>query len=93
MLARGRLEELEYNNIPVKDMIVKQVSVKFARPYIATFHYSSTMPDSTKFVYAGFFDDKLAGLVVYGMGTGKNQYTALIPVFRWTISRITSFGV
>lgn len=79
MLARGRLEELEYNNIPVKDMIVKQVSVKFARPYIATFHYSYTMPDSTKFVYAGFFDDKLAGLVVYGMGTGKNQYTALIP--------------
>ena len=65
--------------MPVKDMIVKQVSVKYARPYIATFHYSKTMPDSTRFVFAGYYDDKLAGIVCYGMGASKSQYTSLIP--------------
>ena len=78
-LAKDEFGELNYNNTPVKDMIIKEVSVKFARPYIATYHYSQTMPDSTKYVFAGYYKDKLAGIVVYGMGTGKNQYTALIP--------------
>jgi len=82
LLSRNRLDELEYNNVPVKNMIVKQVSVSFARPYIATFHYTKTMPDSTKYVYAGFFKDKLAGIVCYGMGAGKNQYTALVPIIQ-----------
>jgi len=75
-------EELLYNNIPVKDMIVKQISVKEARPYIATYHYSKTMPDSSKFVFAGYFDNKLAGIIVYGMGAGKSQYTSIIPTIK-----------
>jgi hypothetical protein len=79
---RGYLEELEYNNMAVKNMVVKQVSVKFARPFIAMYHYSKTMPDSTKFVYAGYFKDKLAGIIVFGMGAGVNQYTALVPTIQ-----------
>lgn len=73
------IEDLKYDGTPIKDMIVRQVDCKFARPYIATFHYSKTMPDSTKFVYAGYLNGKLCGIVCYGMGCGKNQYTALIP--------------
>ena len=65
--------------MPVSSMIIKQVDVKFARPYIATYHYSKTMPDSTKYVFAGFYGEKLAGIIVYGMGSGKNQYSALFP--------------
>ena len=72
-------DELEYNNTPVKDMVVKQVTVQFARPYIATYHYSKTMPDSTKYVYAGYYEDKLAGIICYGMGTGINQYKYVVP--------------
>ena len=72
-------DELEYNNIPVKNMVVKQVTVQFARPYIATYHYSKTMPDSTKYVYAGYYEDKLAGIICYGMGTGINQYKYVVP--------------
>lgn len=60
-------------------MIVKEVSVSFTRQYIATYHYTKTMPDSTKFAFAGYYNDKLAGIIVYGMGSGKNQYTAIIP--------------
>lgn len=69
----------KYNNIAIKDMTVKQIDCKTARPYIATFHYSKTMPDSSKFIYAGYLGAQLCGIVVYGMGCGKNQYTAVIP--------------
>jgi hypothetical protein len=78
-LDKNSFEDLEYNQMPVSSMKVMQVDVKYARSYIATYHYSKTMPDSTKYVYGGFYGDKLAGLVVYGMGSGKNQYSALFP--------------
>ena len=72
-------EEFEYNNTPIREMKVKQIDCKIARPYIATFHYSKTMPDSSRYIYAGYLDNKLCGIVVFGMGCGKNQYTSLIP--------------
>jgi hypothetical protein len=72
-------EDYQYNGVAVKDMVVKQITCKEARPYIATFHYSKTMPDSTKFVFAGYLGDKLCGIVTYGMGTGKSQYSSIIP--------------
>lgn len=82
---RARLEMISsyngfyYDGTPIKEMIVKQVSCAYARPYIATFHYSRTMPDSTLYVYAGYLNGELCGIVCYGMGCGKNQYTALVP--------------
>ena len=72
-------DDFKYNNVPISKMIVKQISCKVARPYIATFHYSQTMPDSSLYIYAGYLDNRLCGIVVYGMGCGKNQYTSIIP--------------
>lgn len=72
-------EDFEWDGTPVKHMKVYQISVKEARKYIATFHYSKTMPDSTRFVYAGYLGDKLCGIICYGMGCGKSQYTSLFP--------------
>jgi len=74
-----RNKELEYNDIPVKYMTVKEITVKEARAYISYFHYAKTMPDSTKHVFAGYFNERLAGIICYGMGCGMNQYTAIIP--------------
>lgn len=68
-----------YNGGRVKDMIVKQVTAKYARPYIASNHYTKTFPDSTKYTFAGYINGKLAGIITYGMGTSKNQYLALLP--------------
>lgn len=79
MAQTWRQEDFLYNGIPIREMKVRQVSVKYARKYIATFHYSRTMPDSTRFVYAGYLGDRLAGIICYGMGCGKNQYTSLVP--------------
>lgn len=76
---RTSFNELDYNGKSVKDMIVKPISVKEARPYIATYHYSQSMPDSTRFVFAGYYDDRIAGIVVYGMGSNHEQYKYLIP--------------
>lgn len=73
------VDDFKYNNIPIKEMIIKEVDAKFARPFISTFHYSKTLPDSSKYIYAGFLNDKLCGIIVYGMGCGKNQYTSLFP--------------
>ena len=63
-----------------RDIRVRRISVKAARPLIATHHYSRTMPDATREVFAGYFPGNvLAGLVVFGMGAGKNQYLRLLP--------------
>lgn len=79
LLKNYNPQEFNYNGIPVREMTVKPMTVKEARPYIATFHYSKTMPDSTKYVFAGYLGDTLCGIVTYGMGTGKNQYLSVIP--------------
>ena len=79
LVENHKKEDFLYDGVPVNQMRVIKVDCKFARPYIATFHYSKTMPDSTKYVYAGYLGDKLCGIVCYGMGCGKNQHTALIP--------------
>lgn len=68
-----------WDGTPVCEMVVKQIRVREARKYIASFHYSRTMPDSTRFSYAGYLGDKLAGIICYGMGCGKSQYTSLFP--------------
>lgn len=62
-----------------RSLMVRPVSASFARPWIATHHYTRTFPDSTRFAFAGFYDDVLAGVITYGMGVGLNQYRALLP--------------
>ena len=62
-----------------RDMKIKLITVKEARGYIATYHYSQSMPDSTKYVYAWFYWEKLAWIIVYGMWAWKSQYKALLP--------------
>ena len=79
MQATYESADFKWNGIPVKEMRVIPIPVKEARKYIATFHYSATMPDSTRFVFAGYLGSRLCGVICYGMGCGKNQYTALFP--------------
>ena len=79
LLKNTKDNDFKYNGWKVRDIEVRQITPKEARPYIAMFHYSKTFPDSTRFVYGGFVNDKLVGIVCYGMGCGKNQYTAIIP--------------
>jgi hypothetical protein len=67
-----------YDGGKVKDMVVKQVTAKYARPYIAYNHYTKTFPDSTKYTFAGYINGKIAGIITYGMGVGKNQYLSLL---------------
>ena len=71
--------EFDYNNEKVNSMKIKPITSKSARKYIATYHYSKTLPDSTKYIYAGFLGNSIAGIICFGMGSSKNQYTALIP--------------
>lgn len=66
-------------DVKPKQMFVRKATVKEARPYIAAHHYTHIMPDSSKEVYMGFYDDVLAGICVFGMGTGKHQYLRIIP--------------
>lgn len=72
-------QSVPYDGTPVKLMEVKRISTKEARKYIASFHYSHTMPDSTRFAYGGYLNGELCGVICYGMGCGKSQYTSLIP--------------
>lgn len=69
----------DYSNIKPHDMNVREISCQTARGYISAFHYSRTMPDSSRFVYGLFAQDTLVGVCVFGMGCGKNQYTSVFP--------------
>ena len=70
--------EFNYNEEKVSSMKIKLINSKSARKYIATYHYSKTLPDSTKYIYACFLGGSIAGIICYGMGASKNQYTSLI---------------
>ena len=84
-IARKKLREnldlssLVWDGTPIREMVVSPISIETARGYIASFHYSRTMPDSTLYAYGGYINNKICGVVCYGMGCNKNQYTALIP--------------
>jgi len=70
---------LEWNGKKPKEMFVKKVDAKFCRGYIAEYHYSHVMPDNAFNCYAGFYGDKLAGVIIYGNGANNNTFSALIP--------------
>ena len=63
-------------------LLVRKGTVKEVREYIASYHYSKTMPDSTMEVFMGFYDGVFAGVCVFGMGAGKSQYEAIIPTIK-----------
>lgn len=62
-----------------RDLHIEQITVGQARPYIATYHYSQTMPDATKEVFAGFYDGYIVGIMVFGMGASKTIFTRIDP--------------
>lgn len=61
------------------EMFVKPVPASFVRQYIATYHYSHIMPDSSFECFAGYYGNKLAGVVVFGCGANNQTFSALIP--------------
>lgn len=81
--ARNRLlatyKKPDLSSVKPRDLMVKEIDCKTARGYIASFHYSKTMPDSTRFVFGLFYGELLCGVCAFGMGCGKNQYTAIYP--------------
>ena len=82
---RARQELLQWyvkpdlSNVRPHSLQVMQIDAKTARGYIASFHYSRTMPDSTRFAYGLYYGSILCGVCTFGMGCGKNQYTAICP--------------
>lgn len=70
---------INIGNMKVRDCVVKEIPKSTAREYISMFHYSKTFPDSTLYCYAAFYNNEIVGVVTYGMGCGKNQFTAIIP--------------
>lgn len=72
-------DDFKYNGTAICEMRVEELPPQIARRYIASFHYSHTFPDSTLYSYGGFLGNTLCGVVCYGMGANKGQYTSLIP--------------
>lgn len=69
----------DLSSVTPRDLSVRKIDCKQARGYIAAFHYSKTMPDSSRFIYGLFYKELLCGVCVFGMRCGKNQYTAICP--------------
>ena len=66
-------------NEKARDLIVKKVPASFIRQYVATYHYSHIMPDNSFECFAGFYENKLAGVVVFGNGANNDTFKAIIP--------------
>lgn len=62
-----------------KHLRVKKVPASFVRKYVASYHYSHIMPDNAFECFAGFYGDKLGGVVVFGNGANNQTFTALMP--------------
>lgn len=62
-----------------KDMVIKRSTFDFVKTYISSYHYAKTTPISYKDIFVGYYGNKIAGIVIYGLGTSVNQYTSLIP--------------
>lgn len=72
------------------EMTVTECSVKEARWYIASFHYSKSMPDSTFKVFKWMYWDELAGFAVYWTWCGMNQYRSISPdIKNWQYAELT----
>ena len=71
--------DFRYDGTPISQMVVEEISSQLARKCISAFHYTHTYPDSTIASYGGFLNNKLCGVICYGMGANKSQYTSLIP--------------
>lgn len=76
------IKDYNVSSIDLKEVEIRLIEAKIARKYIATFHYSKTMPDSTKYSYGAFVGEKIIGVICYGMGTSKNQYLSIIPTIQ-----------
>lgn len=75
-------ESVDLSSVKPSELRCIQIPVKVARPFIATFHYSRTMPDSTRFAYGLEYGGRIVGVCTFGMGCGKNQYTSVIPTIQ-----------
>jgi len=72
-------KSLEVYGISLHELEIKELTVKEVRGFISLFHYSKLMPDSTKYVYGAIYKGQIVGVVCFGMGTTKSQYTSVIP--------------
>jgi hypothetical protein len=61
---------------------IKKVPAKQIRGYVATYHYTHIMPDNSMECYAGYYKEKLAGVVVFGNGASNEAFTKIIPTIK-----------
>ncbi len=72
------------------DMVVTESTVKEARWYIASFHYSKSMPDSTFKVYKWMYWNEIAWFAVYWTWCWMNQYRSICPTIQnWQYAELT----
>ena len=79
LLENINVSDYEFKDADLNSLEVRELTVKEVRGVISLFHYSRTMPDSTKFVFGAFIGEQLIGVVCFGMGTSKKQYTSIVP--------------
>lgn len=66
------------NTKKVSDMKIKSLKTNIAREYIATHHYSHLLPDCITECYAGYYGNRLAGVIIFGRGANNNTFSAII---------------
>lgn len=65
MVDSFKEKDFVFKDINVSDIEVREVTCKFARPYIASYHYSKTMPDSSKYICRVFGRESVWGRGVW----------------------------
>lgn len=84
--ARAYLEDGLWPALPdtfdhrPSELRVRQIPIRDARPWLATYHYAQIVPDAVSEAFAGYYPEGvLAGFVTFGPGLDFGQFTRLIP--------------
>jgi len=67
----------------VKDIILKPISSKVARPFVRRHHYSGKVVNNSQLHIGAFLDDKLHGVMQFGPSLDKRKIQGLVEGTKW----------
>lgn len=62
----------QLDNFPLDNLLCKSIPFPIAKEFIIKYHYSHTMPSTTKLSLGYFYNEMLTCVIVYGYPIGRN---------------------
>lgn len=60
-------------------MTIKKSTAIFVRPYIASYHYSRSLPDNSPHIFSCWYGHTLAAILIFGTSNSLATFSSVIP--------------